>query len=83
MSCMQTCDPSLDTAAGTPHSDCSQVLAGPPEATAHLHTRPAAQGAEAEPEIHRVDPEFGSTLRLLKGFPVKLLGQLANFGSTL
>jgi hypothetical protein len=36
-----------------------------------------------EPEIHRVDPEFGSTLRLLKGFPVKLLGQLANFGSTL
>ena len=36
-----------------------------------------------EPEIHRVDPEFGSTLRLLEGFPVKLLGQLANFGSTL
>ena len=36
-----------------------------------------------EPGIHRVDPEFGSTLRLLKGFPVKLLGQLANFGSTL
>ena len=36
-----------------------------------------------EPGIHRVDPEFGSTLRLSKGFPVKLLGQLANFGSTL
>ena len=36
-----------------------------------------------EHKIHMVDPEFGSTLRLLKGFPVKLLGQLANFGTTL
>jgi hypothetical protein len=37
-----------------------------------------------EPEIDsRVDPESGSTLRLLWGFSVKLLGRLANFGSTL
>jgi hypothetical protein len=32
--------------------------------------------------VHRVDPESGSTLRLLWGFSVKLLGQLANFGYT-
>jgi hypothetical protein len=36
-----------------------------------------------EPKIHRVDPESGSTRRLLQGFSVKLPGQLANFGSTL
>jgi hypothetical protein len=33
-----------------------------------------------KPEINRV--ESGSTLRLLKGLPVNLLGQFANFGST-
>jgi hypothetical protein len=48
-----------------------------------LMLRALVPRALMEPEIHRVDPEFGSTLRLLKGFPVKLLGQLANFGSTL
>ena len=31
----------------------------------------------------QVDPEPGSTLRLLQGFSVKLLGELANFWSTL
>jgi hypothetical protein len=39
--------------------------------------------AFGEPETHRVDAESGSTLRLLYGFSVKLLGQPANFGSTL
>jgi hypothetical protein len=37
----------------------------------------------AKPEIHRVDPVSGSALRRLWGFSVKVLGQLANFGSTL
>ena len=37
----------------------------------------------AKPGIHSVDPESGSTLRLLQEFPFKLLGQLASFGSTL
>jgi hypothetical protein len=39
----------------------------------------AARCARPIPEIHRVDPETGSTLRILYGFSVKLLGQLANF----
>ena len=38
---------------------------------------------EAEPEIHRIGSESGSALRLLYEFLVKLLGQLANFGSIL
>jgi hypothetical protein len=38
---------------------------------------------QVKPEIYRVDPEPGSILRLLQGFPVKILDQLANFGSTL
>ena len=45
--------------------------------------RPMLLAVRPEPEIHRVDPESGSTLRLLQGFPVKLLGQLANFWSNL
>ena len=35
--------------------------------------------AGPEPKIHRVDPEYGSTLRLLQGFSVKLLGQPCEF----
>ena len=46
--------------------------------------RPAAVAVSAagrrspppQPEIHRVDPESGSTLRLLHGFQVILLGQV-------
>ena len=38
---------------------------------------------EPKPKVHRVDPESGSTRRLLQGFSAKVLGQLANFGSTL
>jgi hypothetical protein len=49
---------------------------------------PAGAGASRKPskmevrtpEIHKVDPEYGSTLRLLQGFPVKPLGEPANFG---
>ena len=48
-----------------------------------LHGRKGIRLPACEPEIHRVDSESGSTLRLLQGFSVKLLGQLANFGSTL
>ena len=33
-----------------------------------------------QPEIDRIDQESGSNLRPLKGFSVKLLGQLANLG---
>ena len=39
--------------------------------------------AAVVPEIHRVDPESESIPRRSKGSLVKLLGQLANFGSTL
>ena len=42
-----------------------------------------AHGPGHKPETDRVDPESGSTLRLLEGFPVKLLGQLAIVGSIL
>jgi hypothetical protein len=35
-------------------------------------TVPATVDAEVEPDIHRVDPESGSTLRLLSEFLVKL-----------
>ena len=48
-----------------------------------LQVRLAVSGVPLEPEIHGADPESGSTLRLLQGFSVKMLGQLANFGSTL
>jgi hypothetical protein len=34
-------------------------------------------------EIRRADPESGSTVKLVHGFSVKLLGQVPNFGSTL
>jgi hypothetical protein len=36
-----------------------------------------------EPEVDWVDPESGTTLRLLQGFSVKLLDQFVKFGSTL
>jgi hypothetical protein len=49
----------------------------PPSALGHLGAK------HLEPETHKVDPESGSTLRLLSGFAAKLPGQLANFGSTL
>ena len=50
--------------------------------TAH-RGRVARGGTGYEPEIHRADPESGSTLRLEQEFSVKILGQPANFGSTL
>jgi hypothetical protein len=74
----------------TPHSPCGRIagtlIRNPiffAYSTAAEHAAYNVEVRTFEPEIHRVDPEFGSTLRLLQGFPVKLLGQLANFGSTL
>ena len=43
----------------------------------------APDEADGEGKIHRVGPNFGPTLRLSSGFPVRPLGQLANPGPTL
>jgi hypothetical protein len=40
-----------------------------------VESDPAVCAPLLEPEIHRADPKFGATLRLLQEFSVKLLGQ--------
>ena len=44
---------------------------------------PLRRQLRREPEIHKVDPESGSTLRLLQGFFVKRLSQLSKLVPTL
>jgi hypothetical protein len=71
---------------------CKDVRRRGPWAVGLVSATAAAWGAAPtglppglpQPEIHRVDPESRSTLRLLQGFfSKKMLGQLADFGSTL